>query len=173
MAINYPIRLGPKGSSNGDVMNALRSGRIGYTVAFRHYYECRVRFGAGDFTAAAATAQSIALHSIPGFKPFPANVRRKSGTYAFVVTGLAGTGITVADIEVGDTNDANGLLTQRSVLPAAEGLVLPTPGAAENAPLIEPAFEPTLRVALTGGNMTALSAGEVWVYIPWEPIPVA
>jgi hypothetical protein len=172
MAINYPIPLGPKGSSNGRVMNALRSGRIGYTIAFRHSYECRVRFGAGDFTPDAATSQTIALHSIAGFKPFPANVRRKSGTYAYVVTGLAGTSITVANIEIGDANDPNGLLTASSVLPAAAGLVIPTPGAAENAPLVEPAFEPTLRVVLTGGNMTALGSGEVWVYIPWEPIPV-
>lgn len=169
--MEYPVKIGPRGVSNGRVLNALRSGRIGYSVAFRHYYECRVRFGVGDFTPDAATAQTIALHDIAGFLPFPENVRRLPGTFAYVPTGLAGSSITAADIEIGDAGDPNGLLTASSALPAAEGFVDSTPAAAENAARREAAFAPTLRVALTGGNMTALSAGVVWVYIPWEPIP--
>lgn len=170
--IRYPIVLGQRGTANPRVIAALKSGRIGYTWAGRHFHVCRVRFGRTDFTAAAATSQSIALNDISGFPRFPEDtVRRLPGTYAWVVTGLAGGSVTVADITIGDAGDTDGLLTSSSALPAAEGLVVPTPGAAENAARPETAFAPVLRVALTGGNMTALTSGEIWTVIPFMPIP--
>lgn len=168
--MQYPVKITRRGSSNGRVLNALRSGRIGYTIAFRHYFERRVRFGVNDFTPAAATSQTINLHEIAGGLPFPENVRRLPGTFAYVPTGLVGTSVTVANIEIGDAEDPNGLLTASSVLPAAEGYVASTLSAAENATRREAAFVPTLRVVLDQ-NMTALTGGEIWVYIPWEPIP--
>ncbi len=168
----YPIVLGKRGTSNAHVIAAIRSGRIGYTWAGRHLHVVRVRFGRNDFTAAGATAQSIDLNSIAGFPPFPQNtVRRLAGTYAWVETGIAGTGITVANITIGDAGDPDGLLTSSSALPAAAGLVRATPGAAENAPREETAFAPVLRVSLTGGNMTAITEGEIWTVIPFMPIP--
>lgn len=170
--IRYPIVLGQRGTSNARIIAAIKSGRIGYTWAGRHLHVVRVRFGRNDFTPAAATSQSIALNDIAGFPPFPQNtVRRLAGTYAWVETGIAGTGITVANITIGDAGAADGLLTSSSALPAAEGLVPPTPGAAENAARPETAFAPVLRVSLTGGNMTALTAGVVWTVIPFMPIP--
>ncbi|MCA9656360.1 MAG: hypothetical protein KC501_41020 [Myxococcales bacterium] len=180
MAIHYPLRLGPRGSSNGRVLRAVRSGRVPYTLQVKHLYECRIRFGAGDFTPAAATSQVIDLNSIRFFPPFPQQVRatdpvirRLPGTYAFVKTGIAGTGITDADIEVGDSVDPNGLLTVSPAYDGDEGLVAATPAAAENAAREETDFAPTLRVALTGGGlMTAINQGEIYVYIPFEPIPV-
>ncbi|MEM9462125.1 MAG: hypothetical protein AAGF11_48665 [Myxococcota bacterium] len=170
MAINYPVKLGHRGSSNGRVLRALRSGRIAYTVAFRHYFQCRVRFGAGDFTPEAANTQTIPLSEIPLYPTFPGPVRRLRGTYAYLRTGLAGPGLGSANIEVGDAADLNGLLTASPVLPANEGLILPTSGAAENEPRIEADFQPTLRLVLDI-NVAALTGGEVWIYIPFEPIP--
>ena len=139
MAIHYPLRLGPRGSSNGRVHRAVRSGRVPYTLQVKHLYECRIRFGAGDFTPAAATSQVIDLNSIRFFPPFPQQVRatdpvirRLPGTYAFVKTGIAGTGITDADIEVGDSVDPNGLLTVSPAYDGDEGLVAATRNAAES-----------------------------------------
>lgn len=170
--IRYPITLGQRGTSNDRVIAAIRSGRIGYTWAGRHLHVVRVRFGRNDFTAAGATAQSIDLNSIAGFPPFPQNtVRRLAGTYAWVTTGIAGTGITVANITIGPAGDTDGLLTSSSALPAAEGFVPPTAGAAENAARPETSFAPVLRVSLTGGNMTAITEGEIWTVIPFMPIP--
>lgn len=168
----YPIVLGKRGTANPRVIAALRSGRIGYTWAGRHFHVVRVRFGGLDFTPAGATAQNIALNDIAGWPAFPQNtVRRLSGTYAWVVTGIAGTGITVANITIGDAGDPDGLLTSSSALPAAEGFVAPTAGAAENAARPETSFAPVLRVSLTGGNMTAITEGEIWTVIPFMPIP--
>jgi hypothetical protein len=168
----FPIVLGKRGTSNPRVIAALSSGRLGYTWAGRHLHIVRVRFGGIDFTPAAATSQNIDLNAIAGFAPFPQDtVRRLPGTYAWVETGIAGTSITVANITIGDENDPDGLLTSSSALPAAEGLVVPTPGAAENVARPETAFAPVLRVSLTGGNMTALTTGVVWTVIPFMPIP--
>lgn len=175
--MQYPIRLRARGASNGQVMRALASKRIGYPVAFRHFYEVRVRFGRGEFTPDAATSQVIdlnATYTTQGWKPFPEICRRLSGSYGYVVTGIAGTGITGATMEIGYAGDPNAFLTTRNVLPANEGLVLPTPAAAEDAPAPQTNLAPTLRIALAGGGspqMIAIEEGEIWVYIPFEPIP--
>lgn len=175
--MQYPIRLRARGASNGDVMRALAAKRIGYPIAFRHFYEVRVRFGRGEFTQAAATSQVIdlnATYATQGWKPFPDICRRLSGAYGYVVTGIAGTGITGANMQIGYQADPDAFMTTRNVLPANEGLVLPTSGAAENAPAPAVNLAPTLRIAVTGGgtpHVVAIEEGEIWVYIPFEPIP--
>lgn len=175
--MQYPIKLRSGGRSNGAVLRAIASKRIGYSVAFRHFYEVRVRFGVGEFAPAAATSQVIdlnATYTTQGWKPFPSPVRRMSGTYAYVATGIAGTGITGASIQIGYAGDPDAFLTTRNVLPANEGLVLPTVGAAENTPAPQTDLAPTLRIAVTGGgtpHIDAIEEGEIWVYVPWEPIP--
>lgn len=175
--MQYPIRLRSRGASNGAVLRAIASKRIGYPVAFRHFYEVRVRFGVGEFTPAAAVFQVIdlnATYTSQGWKPFPSPVRRMSATYAYVATGIAGTGITGASIQIGYAADPDAFLTASNVLPANEGLVPSTSGAAENAAAPATALAPTLRVAVTGGgtpHVADIEEGEIWVYIPWEPIP--
>lgn len=164
----FPIRLGPKGTSNARVLNALRSGRIPYAAGWRYWHHFRVQ--AGDFTGDADTDQTLDLNVLYPANAFPANVLRLSGAYLRIDTGFSGGAVTDVDFEVGDAGDPNGLLTITPGFTGDEGLFT-TPAAAEYAARIETAFAPTLRVVTTTANVSELDTGDVSVFIPFMPLP--
>lgn len=164
----FPIPLGRKGSSNARVLNALRSGRIPYAIGHRYWWECRVQ--AGDFTGVAGGDQTLDLNVLYPANAFPANVKRLSGAHIRVARGIAGGTITDADLELGDADDPNGLLTVTPAFEGDEGIVA-TPGAAEYAARPETDFAPTLRIQTTGGNTNAIDEMDVTVFIPFTPLP--
>ena len=168
----FPITISTKapGTSNAKILNAIRSGRVPYTMGNRYWWKCRVQ--AGDFTGEADGDQTLDLNVLYPTGAFPANVLRLPGTFVRIDTGIGGGTITDADIEVGDAGDPNGLLT---VTPAFEGTdegLFSTPAAAENDDgRVETAFAPTLRILTTGDETDDIDAMDVTVFIPFMPLP--
>lgn len=164
----FPIKIQARGASNAAVIRAWETGELPYPPGFQFWWRQRVRFNRGEFTPAAATSQEIDLNVTYPDKPFPANVQRMPGSFVRVKTPISGGTISAATAELGDTGDPNGIFLASGVFTGVSGRLASTPSAAENAARPEAAFAPTLTVRLTGGDMTAITAGELIVFIPWR-----
>ena len=165
---NFPIRLSGRHAAP-ETMRAMFSGLVQH--AYRPRLWWRQTIDVADFTGAGATTQELDLNVLFPNNTFPNNVDLEEGVIVHNLVLPVGTSITAVTVEVGDTNDPNGLLTASNVLGsgAAVGDVLNTPGAAEYARRPESAFVPTLTINTTGANVSALTAFRVQVCIPWTP----
>ena len=172
----YPVPIGRAGTgSSSRLLNAHQRGWIPHTMALVEEWRCDF-----DITLAGAldndTSQEFDLHTYLGSNPkkgvlFPANVVRYSPAKVFVVTEAAGA--TTVTIQVGYTNDPNGLMTASNVHNSGDGVWLPsTPSAAEYARRIEDAFIPTLLVTTTVENVDDITAFRCTILIPFVKLPL-
>lgn len=134
----------------------------------------------GDFTAAAATSDEVALYAdltalALGRQgqsgDFPANVWiNVAPPYLRRITDFSGGAVSAATIEFGDTNDPNGLLTATNIFTGAGAGIVITSGAAEYAARFESAFVPVVIIRTTSANVSALTAGACEIVIPYIPM---
>lgn len=172
----FPVRIGARNGSNPGVIRTLKSNRIPH--AFCGPFVWYVKFDillAG--TLDADGVQEFDLHTYITSNPsapgsgcfFPANVTRKS-TMIYVTEVFAGGANTACTLEFGDAGDPNGLHTAVDVWTgSATGYRANTTAAAEYAPRFEAAFIPSLTLRTTTGNINALTTGEAWLGIKFEP----
>lgn len=88
------------------------------------------------------------------------------GGYINRLVAFAG-GTPTITIEVGDTNDPNGLVTSTSIATTGPA---ETTGAAEHAEHLETAFAPTVTIT-SNQPFTSLTAGEVLAVVRYTPVP--
>lgn len=165
----YAIKITPRGSSNCEVLKAIKTQRLPYPIGWVHWYRQVVRLGNIDFTQAAATSQEIDLNATYLNNLFPADVQRLPGSFIRVPTVLTGTSISAITAELGDNGDPNGIFLATSVHTGAAAILASTPTAAENAARTETAYAPTLTLRATGANISVVS-GELIVFIPWRKL---
>lgn len=166
----FPLRIGARNGSNGGVIRALKSNRIAdaFCAKFLWYQKFDItRAGTLDGDG----VQEFDLHTYNPYNLFPANVQRGvPGTYLAEV--FAGGTVNAATYESGDANDPNGLHTAVNVWTGATlGWLANTVSAAEYASRFEAAFIPSLTLRTTAGNISALTTGELWMAIAFNPIP--
>lgn len=131
---------------------------------------CRVSAGAiGAVALGGATPQLISMHTAFPNNTFPPNVMR-SWAYWRHITPWAGGLITNVQVEVGDAGDTDGLVTLSTVF-GAGGSYLATAAAAEYIPRPERTFVPHLRLTITGGVPSDLTAGEGEMVIMYQLLP--
>lgn len=162
---NFPIKLGSHNGGNSRIIRGLSNGII--KDAFAGTWWWVQQLDIGDFTGDADGAQALVFSTVFPNNPFPTNVVRKQ-PLVYVRTPLSGGAVNACTIEFGDANDPNGLLTSTSVFTGASGF-LQTTAAAEFAPRFEAAFSPTVDIATTNGNISALTAGSLVFMIAFTP----
>lgn len=166
----FPLRIGTRNGSNGGVVRALKSNRIPHAFAGPYvWYQKFDILLAG--TLDADGVQEFDLHTYNPNNLFPANVMR-GVPMLYLREVFAGGTVNAATVEMGDANDPNGIHTAVSVFTGATlGYLANTVGAAEYAPRFEAAYIPTITLRTTAGNISALTTGELWVGIKFEPVP--
>lgn len=166
----FALRIGARNGSNAGVVRALKSNRIphAFTGPFTWYTRFAIT-SAG--TLSAATSQEFDLHTYAPYNLFPANVVRRV-PFLYLATPFSGGAVSAATVELGDANDPNGLHTAVNVWTGATtGYLANTVSAAEYAPRFEAAFIPSITLRTTSANVSALTAGVLWVGIKFEPVP--
>lgn len=173
----FPLRIGARNGSNAGVIRSLKSNRIPHAMVGPFVW--LVKFDillAG--TLDADGVQEFDLHTYIGSNPsapgsgclFPANVRI-TGSMLYVSEVFAGGTVSACTLEFGDANDPNGLHTAVDVWTGSTvGYRANTTGAAEYAPHFEAAFVPSLTLRTTAGNIAALTTGECWIGLMFEPV---
>ena len=166
----FPVKFGHRGSAR-DMFRALAHGLIPYAWRPRFWYRQVVTVG--DFVGEGDTDQLLTLNTLYPNNAFPTDVDLLEGATIEVRALPVGSGVTAATLRLGDDDDDDGLVTVSNWLGsgAAVGDILNTPAAAEYANHYEAAFSPQVRIVLTGGNLSALTAGSFEVCIPWTPRP--
>jgi hypothetical protein len=171
----FPMRIGGRNGSNSGLIRALKGNRIPH--AFCGTFVWYVKFDillAG--TLDADGVQEFDLHTYIGSNPsqphsglFPANVRR-CGTMLYIREVFAGGTNSACTLEFGDAGDPNGLHTAVDVWTgSATGYRDNTTAAAEYAPRFEAAFIPSLTLRTTTSTIAALTTGECWIGIKFQP----
>lgn len=129
------------------------------------FLQCSTGSTVTETALAAATSQNLELHTVAPKLLFPADVRLLRGASVRVRANTTGT--TTATITVGDAGDRDGLTTVSNLHTGTVGRRIITPGAAEYEEHHEPAFEPSITLASTGANLSALTAGAFDIRIPF------
>lgn len=131
-----------------------------------------------DYTDAstAGTTKALNLNTLAGTgKEFPANVYIR-GVYAYVHTTADGGATSETTIQIGDTANANGLVTAHSIHEDATGAagfqVLPYGSEMTDQSRFEAAYTPECLVTSTGANLDALTQGEWTIIFDLLPIEV-
>jgi hypothetical protein len=166
----FPLRIGARNGSNGGVIRSLKSNRIPHAWAPRFWWYQKF-----DILEAGAldgdTSQRFDLHTYNANNLFPANVIR-TAPLLYLGEAFAGGTVNACVGILGDANDDNGLHTSTNIFTGATlGFLANTTAAAEFAPRFEAAFIPQLGINTTAGNISALTAGELWVAIGFRPVP--
>jgi hypothetical protein len=164
----FPVRFGHRGSAR-DMFRALLHGLIPWAWRPRFWWRQVVRVD--DFVGEGDTDQLLTLNTLYPKNTFPTDVDLLEGATIENLVLPVGASVTAATLRLGDANDDDGLVTVSNWLGsgAAVGDILNTPAAAEYANRYEAAFSPQVRIVLTGGNLSALTAGQFEVCIPWTP----
>lgn len=167
----FPLLIGARNGSNGGVVKALGKGRLQHAWAPRFWWYQKFDIRDVQVALDADTSQRFDLHTHNPDNLFPANVKRSMPLF-FLSEVFDGGSISACAGILGDANDDNGLITT-TALGQGETLTYKasTVGAAEYAPRFEAAFIPQLGLDTTGGNISALTTGIVWVAIGFEPVP--
>lgn len=166
----FPVKFGHRSSAR-EMFRALAHGLIPHAWRPRFWYRQVVRVG--DFVGEGDTDQLLTLNTLYPNNAFPIEADLLEGASIENLTLPVGTSVTAATLRLGDANDDDGLVTVSNWLGsgAAVGDILNTPAAAEYANRYEAAFSPQVRIVLTGGFLSALTAGAFEVCIPWTPRP--
>lgn len=166
----FPLRIGVRNGSNGGVIRALKSNRIqdAFGAKFIWYQKFDItRAGALD----ADGVQEFDLHTYNPYNLFPANVQR-GVPGAYLAEVFAGGTVNACTWEMGDAGDPNGLHTAVNVWTGATlGYLANTVSAAEYATRFEADFIPSITLRTTAGNIAALTTGEIWQFIAFNPVP--
>ncbi len=169
----FPVAISKYGGTNQRVLRALKSGRIPYTMGMVYHWMLRLKVG--DWTGEADGSQTFDLNTLATTlkRPtFPADVEILDGTKCYLVTAFAGGTVNACTVTLGDAGAANGLLTSTSVFTGQALGWKQTTAATEFRQHYEAAFVPQIVLATTNGNTNALTAGELWVDIPFTKSPV-
>lgn len=167
----FPVKITDRGASNREVIEALKTGRIGYAPGSLYWYKQRIRFAAGEFTPAAATSQELDLGTLYPARAIPSDVHRVAGMFFRVEVPISGTGITAATVEGGDFGGTtDNYFTATSCFGGSARILHSTPAAAGNPAAGAAALAPGVTIRLTGANMTAISAGQLVAYIPFRKL---
>lgn len=166
----FPFRIGARNGSNGGVIRSLKSNRIPHAYAPRFWWYQKFDIllaGALD----ADTSQRFDLHTYNPNNLFPANVERGL-PLLYLGEVFDGGAVTACAGILGDANDDNGLYTTTALGQGETlGWKANTTAAAEYAPRFESAFIPQLGLDTTNGNINALTTGELWIVIGFNPVP--
>lgn len=164
----FPVKIGPRGTSNPTVLRSIKSRRIPYPLALTYEWRFRLRYT--DFTGDADTAQVLTLNTLRASNAFPTNVRIMPGSGIYVHTAFDATSMTAFTVRLGDTNDDDGLLTDTDIEGAASGWQFTESAAEWDSFLDESAYSPLLTIATTGANISTLSQGDCTIVIPFRPL---
>lgn len=168
---DFPVKLGSRNGGNARVLNGLKTGVFRDAFTGSWWWQQRVAFG--DFSLNAATSQNVTLATVYPTNPFPTNVDR-STPLVYVVRPLQGGAISASTITMGDSGDADGLVTSTSIYTGVSGYLPPNltsqaPNAAEYADRFEPAFSPQITLGTTSANVNAATGFEFVVMIKFSP----
>lgn len=164
----FPVKIGPRGTSNARVLRSIKSRRIPYPLALTFEWRFRLRYT--DFTPDGDTAQVLTLNTLRPSNAFPTNVRIMPGAGIYVHTAFDGTDMTAFTVRLGDTNDDDGLLTDTDIEGAAAGWQITEAAAEWESYLDESAYSPLLTIATTGANIDAITQGDCTIVIPFRPL---
>jgi hypothetical protein len=164
--------------SNADAMRADLNGEAPDPSHRIRYWRRELRIG--DFTAAAATSDEVALYAdltalalgrLGQSGDFPANVWiNVAPPYLRRITAFSGGAVSACTIEFGDNDDPNGLLTATNVFTGAAAGIITTSGAAQYAARFEADYAPVVIIRTTSANVSALTAGACEIVIPYVPM---
>lgn len=155
-----------KGRHANPRIHALRT-RGQFPWMERPVFWWEVQIDVGDFTPESDTEQTLDLDALYPDRPFVNNVYLLPGAEVVILTLFAGA--TTCTIQVGDTNDPNGLVTATNLHTGTTGVPISTPSAAEYALRSETGYLPIATLTTTVENVDDLTAGSVLVRIPFSP----
>lgn len=169
MAVDIRKMVRFKGRSANPIIHRLRtSGRFPWLERPLFVWELLITIG--DFTGDAATSQELDLAAIYPDNPFVEDVWLEPGAHIVPITAFAGGAVNACTLELGDTDDPNGLVTASNVFTGVTtGVSVATPSAAQYALRFESAYLPVATLRTTNGNVSALTAGRALVRIPFSP----
>lgn len=151
--------------ANPQIDNLLRKG--GFPWLQRHVWWWEQLISVGDFTPESDTSQVLDLDALYPTNPFIDDVYLMPGTQVIPVALFVGA--TTTTIQVGDTNDPNGLVTATNLHTGTLGVPISTTGAAEYDLRPETGYLPIVTLTTTVENIDDLTTGSVLVRIPWMP----
>jgi hypothetical protein len=162
----WPLRV-PSRVAGPHVWRDVSTGRLRWAYGGLHWWVQRIRVG--GFSGAGATSQELDLHDYNANNLFPADVWLQEGSHIVLITDFSGGAVSACTFEFGDAGDPNGLLTASDVFTGATNDVpIFTTGAAQYALRYEAAFIPSGTLRTTTANVSALTAGELEIRIPYR-----
>lgn len=165
MAI-FPVNIGAANRGSQRLLDNIRSGRVLY--AWIPTFEWRVRVDIRDVTFDEDTSTAVDLNALFPSTPFPTGVIRMMPIMTLREV-FAGGAVSACTCALGDAGVPTGLITAQNVF-TGQSLGIKQVGGAEYANRYEAAFAPTLTVATTTANGTALTTGIIDVAIQFAPV---